>query len=410
VRIALATVGTTGDVRPFAALAAALGGRGHEVDAVSWELHRPAFEAAGARFQAVGPDTSWEAIGATARRAAEAPNPQRQVVVLREFHLRDGAAHYRALREALGGHDLLVLHGIHSIAEAAARDSKLRYATAVFDPILLPTGDHPPAGMPSLGPLNRAGWWLLDRMLASAGRPLRDLLSEAVSPSAETVKLFRARSPWLHLVACSPSIAQVPRDLPATVAFTGAWVAQSAPDPLPAEVAAFLAAGPPPAVVSFGSMAADAQVVMPAVVGGLRQAGLRAIVQSGTANLAPVRSDTILPIGAVDHRALFPRAAVVVHHGGAGTSHAVAAAGVPSVVVPHVGDQAYWADRLHQLGVAPPPMPIGRLSAEALASRLAQATSDERRASAARLANQVKAEDGVSVAIDRLEAVAADQS
>ena len=55
-------------------------------------------------------------------------------------------------------------------------------------------------------------------------------------------------------------------------------------------------------------------------------------------------------VEAVDHRALFRGPRSSIHHGGAGTTHAVAAAGVPSVVVPHVGDQRYWADRLHRLG------------------------------------------------------------
>ena len=44
-RIALATVGTTGDIRPFATLARRLVERGHEVTAISWPVHRAALEA-----------------------------------------------------------------------------------------------------------------------------------------------------------------------------------------------------------------------------------------------------------------------------------------------------------------------------------------------------------------------------
>src|SRR5688500_12122479 len=155
-RFVLATVGTTGDVQPFAALAAALREAGHEVRAISWELHRQPFEAAGAEFVAAGPQTSWEEIAETARRAADARSPLDQVAILRDFHLRGAVAHYHALREALPGHDFVLLHGIHSLAEAVARDAGLRWATAVFDPVLLPTGTRPPPGLPSLGPLNGA--------------------------------------------------------------------------------------------------------------------------------------------------------------------------------------------------------------------------------------------------------------
>lgn len=407
-RIAIATVGTTGDVRPFAALAPALLAAGHEVSAFSWELHRPAFAGTGVDFEAIGPTTTWDAIRETARLAADARTPQQQVAVLRDFHLREGASHYRALREALPGHDLVLLHGIHSLAEAAARDAGLHYATAVFDPVLLPTRDHPPAGMPGMGPLNGMGWWLLDRMLAGVGRPLADTLRSAGSSSAGEVRLFRARSPLLHLVACSPTLAEVPSDLRPSIAFTGAWVPSAAPQPLPADVDAFLGSGPAPVVVSFGSMAfGDPGRLGETVEAALRSAGARAIVQRGAAELAPGPGDDLLVVGEVDHRALFPRAAVVVHHGGAGTSHAVAAAGVPSVVVPHVGDQRYWADRLHRLGVAPAPIPAARLDAASLDARIAEvAASDAMRSRARVLASSIGSEDGVAEAVHRLEAAA----
>ncbi len=122
-RIALATVGTTGDVVPFVALARGLTTAGHEVTAVSWELHRAAFDGAATSFLPAGPPTSREEIADTASRAAAAGSPLAQVAVLRDFHLRDAADHYRRLREVLPGHDLVVLHGIHTLAEAAARDA-----------------------------------------------------------------------------------------------------------------------------------------------------------------------------------------------------------------------------------------------------------------------------------------------
>jgi hypothetical protein len=125
-RIALATVGTTGDVRPFAALAGALAARGHDVTVASWELHRPVFAGPAARFVASGPETTDADVRRTAAEAAAQRSPLRQVSVLRAFHLRQAAAHYAQLRAVLHGHDLVVLHGIHALAEAAARDGALR--------------------------------------------------------------------------------------------------------------------------------------------------------------------------------------------------------------------------------------------------------------------------------------------
>ena len=53
-RIALATVGTAGDARPFGALARALTDAGHAVTAISWDLHAATFAGTGATFVAIG--------------------------------------------------------------------------------------------------------------------------------------------------------------------------------------------------------------------------------------------------------------------------------------------------------------------------------------------------------------------
>ena len=399
-RIALATVGTTGDVRPFAALASRLLERGHDVTVVTWPVHRTAFAQPGIRAEIAGPHADAARIEAVADEAAER-NPLEQIAVLRDFHLADGEAHYRRLRELLPGHDVVVLHGIHALAHAAVLDLGLRWATAVFDPVLLPTATAPPAGMPHLGPANRLLWSVLDRVLRRTGRPLDDLLWKAGS-AQRGLPLFRARSPLLHLVACSPSIVGVAPDLPPTTTVTGAWVDNSIPDSLPAPVAQFLADGSAPIVIAFGSMSGPGGEELTAALEAILGVGRRVILQGSS----PITSPSLLTVGAIDHRALFPRAAAVVHHGGAGTSHAVAAAGVPSVVVPHIGDQHYWADRLHRLGVAAPPMPVGRVRASDLAeAALATASDQGRRQRAQALAELLATEDGIGAAIERLEAV-----
>jgi UDP:flavonoid glycosyltransferase YjiC (YdhE family) len=255
--------------------------------------------------------------------------------------------------------------------------------------------------MPSLGPLNRGLWWMLDRMLRRLDGPLKAALNEAGMPSPE-LRLFRGRSPLLHLVACSPSIMAVPADLPPTTHVTGAWVDPRPPAPLPGPVEAFLAAGAPPILVSFGSMASDSAAFhAAAVTGALGKARLRAVVQG----LPVTASDAILPVGAVDHRALLPRMFAALHHGGAGTTHAVVRAGRPSVVVPHVGDQPYWAMRLERLGVAPPPIASKDLSEELLAERLALATAAAMRERAARLGEAVASEAGTAAAVEAIAAL-----
>jgi UDP:flavonoid glycosyltransferase YjiC (YdhE family) len=131
--------------------------------------------------------------------------------------------------------------------------------------------------------------------------------------------------------------------------------------------------------------------------------GQRLVVQGDSA--AGVTSPSLVRIGQVDHRALFPRASLVVHHGGAGTTHAVCAAGRASVVVPHIGDQRYWADRLHRLGVAPAPFSVDRLDGAALADAAEATAMDARtRQRAAGLAAAMAGDDGVGTAVAAIEA------
>lgn len=60
----------------------------------------------------------------------------------------------------------------------------------------------------------------------------------------------------------------------------------------------------------------------------------------------------------VPHNWLFPRISAVVHHGGAGTTHAGLIAGLPTLVIPFGADQPFNGDRIfiHRLG--PKPIPV----------------------------------------------------
>jgi sterol 3beta-glucosyltransferase len=91
---------------------------------------------------------------------------------------------------------------------------------------------------------------------------------------------------------------------------------------------------------------------------------------------------------------------VAVHHGGAGTVHAVARAGVPSVVVPFLVDQPFWGRQLHRLGIAAAPIPRRSLTAEALVPAVGDALA--RRERAQRVGRAVRAEQGLDTALDVL--------
>ncbi|WP_368667354.1 glycosyltransferase [Pseudonocardia sp. EV170527-09] len=87
--------------------------------------------------------------------------------------------------------------------------------------------------------------------------------------------------------------------------------------------------------------------------------------------------------------------AALVHHCGAGTTAAGLRAGVPTVGLPVLADQPFWASRLVEVGVSPGAVPLRHLTTDRLADALTAATRDGRyRRRAEELQRIARAEDG----------------
>jgi sterol 3beta-glucosyltransferase len=212
------------------------------------------------------------------------------------------------------------------------------------------------------------------------------------------------------LNAVSRHVVPSPADWPATVTTTGYWRLPAASAGLPDELAAFLAAGELPVFIGFGSMAGpDPAATTRTMLAAVAESGMRAILAAGWGGLAPERlPDSVMAIDEVPHDLLFPHVAAVVHHGGAGTTGAAAAAGRPQVICPFVADQPFWGRRMHALGVAPAPIHQNHLTAERLAAALTHAVTDAAIChTAAELGTRISTEHGAAAAVDRLEALVA---
>ena len=110
-----------------------------------------------------------------------------------------------------------------------------------------------------------------------------------------------------------------------------------------------------------------------------------------------------LAIGDVNHARLFPRVALIAHHGGAGTTTAAARAGTPQVIMPHNYDQFYWAHRVQALGVGVAGGAVTGLTVEALVGAVRACLTPEMTTRAQGLASQMEL-DGARVAAERLSA------
>jgi UDP:flavonoid glycosyltransferase YjiC (YdhE family) len=169
----------------------------------------------------------------------------------------------------------------------------------------------------------------------------------------------------------------------------------------PQRVIDFLGAGAAPLYLGFGSMRDKERSLTGIVVDALRLTRQRGVLLLPGAEPDEVKlPDHILAVEPMPFSWLLPRVAAVVHHGGLGTCHAALRAGTPQVVVPFMGDQSFWAQRVARLGVGPAPIPRHRLSAANLAAAIEIAVKNpQTRAIAAEAASQIGKEQGLTGAV-----------
>ena len=162
-------------------------------------------------------------------------------------------------------------------------------------------------------------------------------------------------STHLNLHAASPVLLPRPPDWEAHHHVPGQFTLPSDAEPWrpSAELQAFLDDGPPPALLSLGSMEHLAPLrARDLLLGAARHAGVRAIGQTKRSG-EEGRDGALYFLPWAPHEALLPRCSMAVHHGGAGTTHAVLRAGIPAVIVPFIFEQQAWGDRLRAAGAAP---------------------------------------------------------
>ncbi|WP_067711064.1 glycosyltransferase [Nocardia yamanashiensis] len=379
-RLIMIAVGTHGDVAPLVGLGVGLQAAGHDVAFAAHPL-----------FESLVTGCGLEYLYMASGFEFDPDNP-----ILHETASQDFAYTLRVLSKGV----------IEAVRDQPA-DALLTgmavelasYSLAEFKGIpviglrFFPTGDF------GNGPMHPGA--------AEAGHAVRRELGLPEISTRELEERFRESEKFV-LHGFSTHVMQLPPEWPPDRMVAGYWWT---PRPLgwepSAELVDFLAAGPPPVFIGFGSTTdgADQREDLSAVVAeALRLAGVRGIVQSGWLKLDVEIAD-VLTVDSVPHDWLFPRMAAVVHHCGAGTTAAGLRAGVPAVAVPGGVDQPYWAQRLLDLGVSPRTIPLRELTADALADALRAAVTDPAlRANAARLGALIDAEDGIGASVRAIEA------
>ena len=117
--------------------------------------------------------------------------------------------------------------------------------------------------------------------------------------------------------------------------------------------------------------ALNGTTVTDTVLAALSRNRQRAVLSVGWGGLEAQQStQTVHYIDQAPHDRLFPRCRAVVHHGGAGTTHAGLRHGRPTLVCPYFGDQPFWGRRVAAIGAGPASLPVRSLTDASLAKAL----------------------------------------
>ncbi|MBK8445555.1 MAG: glycosyltransferase family 1 protein [Micropruina sp.] len=399
-KVTLVSYGSLGDGIPLVALALGLREAGHRPVIVAEQATGTIAAEHGLEFRALAGDiTELMRPGAPMVQMVEAGHLT--VGSFRDYR-RDDRAWLETIADAAAGSDVVVgmpTAGYHALAVAA--DIGARPVIAELQP-LAPTGDFAPSGLGDVrapGFLNRtlghivdfAGWATIARAVNRArgelGRP------RIGNPTRDVRRLG----------AWSPTLVPRPDDWPSRASVTGAWRLPAPTSWRPdGALQEFLNAGEPPVYIGFGSMPtfSGTKALTDALLTGL--AGHRIILARGGTDHEQT-SENVLVTGHVPHDWLFPHCAAIVHHCGAGTSHAALASGTPSIPVPFTLDQPFWAHRLTNLGIASPPLDPRRPDPDAVRTALAHVQTNRVREQATVVAEHVAAEHGVRSAVDAID-------
>lgn len=406
-KFSVVTYGTEGDARPFAALCRALMDAGHYAQLLADGATLGSAKALGVPSMALAGDIrgalqSDQAISSVVAKGEGFTNTANALAHIANVNAE---AWLRSIVTVSEGCDALIVAGLAAFVGLSAADYLgMRVIGAGMIPITpsaaFPSPFLPPRMVPRC--LNRASHQFVNGMLWRAFRKATNAARSTVCQLPARKDLW-AGHPMLYGV--SSSLFPALDDWPANAHLCGQWMLPSQAWSPPPALADFLASGEPPIYIGFGSMAGfDRAGMLKEVTKAV--AGRRALFYPGWSGVeASMLPDNFLLIGETPHDWLFPRTSLVIHHGGSGTTHSAARAGVPSVVVPFAGDQFFWAERLRQAGVVARAVPSKHLDAAKLAEAIAFASSEEVRVRARALGEKMRAEDGLAEAVALLEKI-----
>ena len=334
-KIILNPLGSHGDVRPMLALGLALRDRGHSVKvsappnfASFFAQYDLPFEPSGIDFQKMLEDQSSVLLRSPL-------NGFKAVINL----IKEGVPQqFKNLLNVARGADLLLYSGLNYAGRSVAECYGIPFHFVCHSPLIIKSNEYAPITIP----VQKAPRWLNSVLWAGADMVVYKYICRCINENRIPLGLKPIESLMTHLsensiISADHNLAPMPRDAQVAYRQMGYWHLDEKKE-LDAGLERFIEAGPPPIYIGFGSMTDASPKKTADILQGVIDANrCRLILSKGWADLGVCGSnENVRLVDYVPHAKLFPRMAAVAHHGGAGTIHTAAIAGVPQIIIPHV--------------------------------------------------------------------------
>jgi sterol 3beta-glucosyltransferase len=412
-KIGIQTWGSNGDIRPMLALADGLQKAGHQVTLVVSSIDNHSYHRICEQMRIVYrqmPEHIDFNMQDFAQRSFRMHPLQWLRALLDEAFFPCEQAVYQAAQQLVADNDYVIGHHfLYPLKLAALQQQKPFYSVTLCH-AGIPNPNIPPFSFPDLGcHINKLSWKLLDVVFNWAlKKPLSRLWLEAgeIPPANMLTELLTSQQ--LNLVAVDPLFCPSSKHWQPHHQICGFLnLTEDAQHwTIPAKLAEFLDNGAPPVYMTFGSLQqAVPDWSMELFLEAVTLAGCRAIIQTSSKRY-PADSiiDQVYFIGRHPHQPLFKHCVAIIHHGGAGTTHAATRSGCPSVVVPFMDEQLFWARQLQSLGLAGKPLPAKKVSAVTLATGIRTILDSKTMQDNAKQASQVmQTNDGIARAVQLLK-------
>lgn len=404
-KILINAQGSRGDVEPMLALSKGLIEHGHKVILCASESYSNQAKYLDVQFFALGPDVD----KMLEDKKDKMQNPLSSINVLFQG-IRGSIAYYiehlLSIVNEVGTVDMLLGGGVEFTGYIVADYLKIPYFYIAYCPQMYHSDYHPPFTIPyAKRPkvINRL-LWHIDQFA------VHHIIGLLKISNNYRKKLGLLPIQNINREMLRSSILAVDEPLGINPPHGGAliqtgYIQLEETMELPDSLEQFLSNGKAPIYIGFGSTKQKNNEDMENILIELcKSSNERYIIANSLIRRDKIHNfKNVYITGSVPYNKLFPRLLLVIHHGGAGTTHMAARSGIPQIIFPKAFDQFYWQERVISLGVGPRGISLNKIDTNKLITLIEKTMNDlSYRTQAQYLGEKLKKINGLKLTVEYL--------